>query len=97
MAQKVKNPPAVQEICVRSLSQEDPLEKGMTTHSSILVWTIPQTEEPGGLQSMESQTVRQDSAHTQEEAKLAEGRISLVVYWVGLHTSNEEAEGSIPG
>ena len=42
----VKNPPAVQETWVRSLGQEDPLEKGMATHSSILAWRIPWTEEP---------------------------------------------------
>ena len=46
----VKNPRAIQETHVRSLGQEDPLEKGMTTHSSILTWRIPWTEEPGGLQ-----------------------------------------------
>ena len=59
MAQQIKNPPAVQEIqevCVQSLGQEDPLEEGMATHSSILTWRIPQTEEPGGLQSMGSQS-----------------------------------------
>ena len=47
----IKNLPAVQEKQVRSLGQEDPLEKGMATHSSILAWRIPGTEEPGGLQS----------------------------------------------
>ena len=47
----VKNLPAMQETRVRSLSQEDPLEKEMTTHSSIVAWRIPWTEEPGGLQS----------------------------------------------
>ena len=51
MAQTVKNLPAKQETQVRSLGQEDPLKKGMTTHSSTLVWRIPWTEEPGGLQS----------------------------------------------
>ena len=51
----VKNPPAMQETQVQSLHQEDSLEKGMTTHSIILAWRIPWTEEPGGLQSMESQ------------------------------------------
>ena len=51
----VKNPPAMQETKVRSLGQEDPLEKEMTTHSSILTWKIPWTKEPGGLQSMVSQ------------------------------------------
>ena len=48
----VKNPPAIQETWVLSLGQEDSLEKGMVTHSSILAWRIPRTEEPGGLQSM---------------------------------------------
>ena len=51
----IKNPPAKQETRVPSLGQEDPLEKEMTTHSSILTWEIPWTEEPGGLQSMGSQ------------------------------------------
>ena len=54
----VKNPPAVQEKQVQSLGQEDPLEKGMATCSSILAWEIPWTEEPGGLQSMVSQKSR---------------------------------------
>ena len=49
LAQMVKNLPAMQETKVQSLGREDPLEKGMATHSSILVWKIPQTEEPGGL------------------------------------------------
>ena len=49
MAQTVKNLPAVQETQVRPLGQEDPLEKGMATHSKILAWRIPWTEEPGGL------------------------------------------------
>ena len=47
---------AVQETWVRSLGQEDPLEKSMATHSSILAWRIPWTEEPGGLQSIGSQS-----------------------------------------
>ena len=51
MAQTVKNPPAMQETQVRSLGQEDPLEKCMATHSSILAWRMPWTEEPVGLQS----------------------------------------------
>ena len=49
MAPMVKNPLAVWEMWVRSLGQEDPLEKGIATHSSILAWRTPQTEEPGGL------------------------------------------------
>ena len=60
MAQMVKNPPAMQETQVQSLGWEDPLEKGMATHSSILAWRIPWTEEPGGLQSMGSQRVGHD-------------------------------------
>ena len=56
----VKNPPALQEMCVRSLGWEDPLEKGMATHSSILDWRIPWKEEPGGLQSVGSQRVGHD-------------------------------------
>uniref|UniRef100_A0AC11ENZ2 Minichromosome maintenance 9 homologous recombination repair factor n=1 Tax=Ovis aries TaxID=9940 RepID=A0AC11ENZ2_SHEEP len=59
-AQSVKNLPAVQETRVRSLGWEDPLEKEMATHSSILAWTISWTEEPGGLQSMGSQRVGHD-------------------------------------
>ena len=50
-----KNPSAVQEMQLQSLGHEDPLEKEMATHSSILAWEIPWTEEPGGLQSMGSQ------------------------------------------
>ena len=60
MAQKVKNPPAVQKTQVQSLDQEDPLEKEMATHSSILAWEIPWTEEPSGLQSMGSQRIGHD-------------------------------------
>ena len=60
VAQMVKNSPAMQETWVPSLGQEDPLKKGMATHSSILAWRIPWTEEPGGLQSMGLQRVRHD-------------------------------------
>ena len=55
MAQVVRNLPVMWETQVQSLGQEDPLEKTMATHSSILAWRIPWTEEPGGLQSMGSQ------------------------------------------
>ena len=55
MARTVKNLPAVQEAWVQSLGREDPLEKGMATHSSILAWRISWTEEPSGLQSIASQ------------------------------------------
>ena len=60
VAQVVKNLPAMQETQIQSLDQEDPLEKGMATQSSILAWRIPWTEKPGGLQSMESHRVRHD-------------------------------------
>ena len=60
VAQMVKKLPAIQETWVRSLGQEDPLEKEMATHSSILAWRIPWTEEPGSLQSMGSQRVGHD-------------------------------------
>ena len=53
VSQMVKNPPAMQNTQVQSLGQEDPLEKGMATHSSILAWRIPWTEEPGGLQQID--------------------------------------------
>ena len=56
----VKNPPAMQETQVQSLGREDPLEEGMATHSSILAWRIPWTEESGGLQSIGSQRVGHD-------------------------------------
>ena len=56
VAQRLKRLPAIWETWVRSLGQEDPLEKEMATQSSILAWRIPWTEEPGGLQSMGSQS-----------------------------------------
>ena len=56
----VKRLPAMPEAWVQSLGQENPLEKEMATHSSILAWKIPWTEEPGGLQSMGSQRVGHD-------------------------------------
>ena len=58
MTKMVKSLPAVQETQIRSLGWEDPLEKGMANHSSILAWRIPWTEELGGLQSMGLQRVR---------------------------------------
>ena len=58
----VKHPPAMWETLVRSLGQEDPLEKEMAIHSSTLAWKIPWMEEPGRLQSMEWQRVKHDRA-----------------------------------
>ena len=60
MVQMIKSLLAMQETQVRSLGQGDPLEKAVVTHSSVLVWRIPWTEDPGGLQSMGSQRVRHD-------------------------------------
>ena len=60
VAQRLKHLPAMRDTPVCSLGQEDPLEKEMATHSSILAWRIPWVEEPGGLQSMGSQRVGHD-------------------------------------
>ena len=60
VSQMVKNLPAMQETWVQALSQEDPLEKGMATHSSILAWIPPRTEESGKLHSIGSQRARHD-------------------------------------
>ena len=60
VAQMVKNLPAVQETRLQSLGWEDPLEKEMASHSSVLAWRMPRTEEPGGLQSVGSQRVGHD-------------------------------------
>ena len=67
VAQMVKSLPAMQETWVRSLVQEDPLKKGVATHSSILAWRIPWRKEPGGLQSMASQRVRHNWATKQQK------------------------------
>ena len=60
VAQTVKSPPSMLETWVQSLGQEDPLEEGMATRCSILAWSIPWTEEPGGLQCIKSQRVAHD-------------------------------------
>ena len=60
VTQRLKHLPAMWETWVRSLSREDPLEKDMGTHSSVLAWEIPWTEEPGGLQSVGSRRVKHD-------------------------------------
>ena len=67
MAQMVKKLQAMQENQVQPLGWEDPLEKGMSTHSSILAWRIAWTEEPGRLQSMGSQRVRHNLATEQQQ------------------------------
>ena len=77
MAQTVKNLPAIQETQVQYLGWEDPLEKGMATHSSILAWRILWREEPGGLQSMGLQRVRHDLV-TEHKLALRKGVDTLV-------------------
>ena len=81
VVQSVKNPPAMLETRVQSLGWEDPVEEGMATHSSILVWRIPWTEEPGWLQSIESQsdTVKRVNTH------------SYFFEHISLHTSTKPA------
>ena len=86
VAQMVKNPAAMRETWVQSLGWEDPLEKGTTTHSSILAWRIPWTEEPGGLQFMWLQRVRHDWATEQQQQYI----FALSVFFCELL---EEAKG----
>ena len=85
MAQMVKNLPAMQETQVWYLGQEDPLEKGMATHTSILAWRIPRTEQPNRVQSMGSERVRHDWATTLSLSNFTHLKcmygISLVVRW----------------
>ena len=69
MVQIVKNLSAMQEMWVQSLGWDDPLEKEMSTHSSILDWRIPQTEEPGGLQSVGSQRVGLNQVTSDQKLK----------------------------
>ena len=68
----VKNLPAMQETQFWSLGREDPLEKDMATHSSILAWRIPQTEDPGGLQSMGLQRVGYSDPRSHKESDTTE-------------------------
>ena len=75
----VKNVPAMQETWVRSLSQEDPLEKELATHSSILAWRIPWTEGPGRLVTNESDTAKQQTHTPTQAVKLLELGLSCVL------------------
>ena len=94
VVQMVKNLPAMQETWVQSLGQEDPLEKGMATHSSVLVWRIPWTKEPGELQSMGLQRVRHDwASYTHTVAVLILEKIAvltwfLLMHWEKMHDPN---------
>ena len=82
VAQRLKCLPAMRETWVQSLGWEDPLEKGMATHSSILAWRIPWREEPGGLQSMGSQRVRHDWAISFHFSMPSD-----IYIYIGFHTS----------
>ena len=73
----VKSPPAMQKSQVRSLSWEDPLEEGMATHSSVLAWRIPWTEEPGGLRPMGSQKARHSRATNTLTSLFSHGFINI--------------------
>ena len=77
VAQTVKNPPAMRKTLVRSLGWEDSLEEGLATHSSILAWRIPWTEELGGLQSVQSGNVRHDWVTKHSTAQSAEEEVLL--------------------
>ena len=82
--QTVKNLPAIQEFQIQSLGWEGLLQKGMATHSSILAWRIPWTEEPGRLQSMEQQRVRRDwttNTHTYSGCHLSGFTIITVLHY----------------
>ena len=83
----VRNLPAMQETWVQSLGQEDPLEKGMKTHSSILAWRIPCTEEPDGLQSMGPQRVRRD-LDTEQQQHTVYIYIHTYIYTYCIYTHN---------
>ena len=80
MAQTVKNPLAMHETQVRFLGQEDPLEKGMATHSRIVAWRNPWTEEPGGLQSTGLQRVGHDLVTKQQQKIFDENSVSRLKY-----------------
>ena len=83
----------MQETCIQSLSPEDPTEKEMVTHSSILAWEIPRTEEPGGLQSKGSKRIRHDSATEHTAVKVGFLGGSVVNNW----PANAGDVDSIPG
>ena len=80
LAQTAKNPRAKQETWVRSLGWEDPLEKEMATHSSVLAWRSPWTEEPGRLQSRGSQRVRHDWATRYSTAQTSRQSLVLIIH-----------------
>ena len=77
VSRTVKNLPTMLETLVQSVGQEDPLQKGMATHSSILAWRIPWTEKPGRLQSIGLQRVGHDWAHMRSDMQFASSKNSL--------------------
>ena len=82
VAQMVKNPPVILETWVQTLGREDPLEKGMATHSSTVTWRIPRTEEPGELQFKGSQRVRHDqvtNTHTHIVLQLESAKLKKIL------------------
>ena len=91
VVQRVKSLPAVQEMLVQSLSQENPLEEGEATHCSLLAWRVPWTEEPRGLQSTGSQTVGQDwatNAHKDVKLKsLINFKSALILFYISAMTT----------
>ena len=91
---------AMQETRVQSLGREDPLEKEMATHSSILVWEIPWTEDPGGLQSMGSQRVANDLMTKQSERAFKSEITKDGKHWTSqsskLHPSTEVSGSTVP-
>ena len=86
MVQWVKNSPAIQVTRVQSLGQEDPLEEEMTTHSSILAWKIPWTEEPSRLQFMESQKVRSDLTYSTQDIYIYINNNTYIYIYNKIHT-----------
>ena len=85
VVQMVKRLPTMQETQVHSEGAEDPLEKGIVTHSNILAWRIPWTEEPGGLQSMGSQRVRHDCATNTFTVFSASTQLSAFIFYSFIH------------
>ena len=95
VSETVKNLPTTQETCVQSLGREDPLEKGMVNHSSILAWRIPCTEEPGGLKAMGSQRVGYDWATNTHAHNLKYRPSNLLTVTLGrLNNCSEPASSS---
>ena len=95
VAQLVKNPTAMQKTPFRSLGWQDPLQKRMATHSSILAWRIPWTEDPGGLQSLGSQRIRHDWATKQKQPEESQSTVFttyLGCFFLNLLNAGEQPE-----